>query len=160
MSGTEITTPEGPVKAQSLAAGDWVIDEDGAPVRVLDTAVISCTRDAMLQDRTLAPIRFEPAEDDLVEVTQAVLLAPDLPVQAMEDGAISVPAHALENGHSIRRVVPHEGIDYVRLTLARPATLAIAGLRIRFGATADAPRLVASALTPRPEAPLVFRPLT
>lgn len=160
MSGTQIPTPDGPVAAQSLASGDTVLDEAGVPVRVLNVSLTSCTRDAVLQARRLAPIRIEPCEDHELAVSEPLLLAPDFPVQARHCSDLSVPATALINGYSIRRVVPEEGIDYIRLTLARPATLAVGGLRLRFSEPADVDSLEQIAPVATVHEPLVFRAIS
>ncbi|MBF9044658.1 hypothetical protein HKCCE4037_15040 [Rhodobacterales bacterium HKCCE4037] len=132
---TLLRSPDGPVAARDLGAGDLLLCMDGSPVPLHSVTLTRFSRGDLQGNRALAPIRFEAgsAADGLPR--QTLLISPCMPVVSPMMGG-QVRADHLVNGGTIRTAIPDEGITYITLQTATPALLMVDGLCLRFEATA------------------------
>lgn len=121
---TPVDTMEGEMPVGELSPGDLIITPDGAAVPVLRCLTRNVDATAMARQPGLRPIRLEPGALGHSLPHQALLLAPDQPVQV---GRHRAAARMLVNGTTIRPVAAGDA-SFVRLVLGVPGAVKAAGL--------------------------------
>ncbi len=156
---TPLQTSTGTIKAQDLSLGDQIMSEHGGQVTLRDFTSTHFSRTDLLLNRKHAPIRFDHGSLSDDSQSEALLVAPDMPVHVDPTGEHTVRAEHLANGGVVRAVIPDDGVTYFSLRFSQPATLKIRGLRLCFGTTACSTASAQTALNFRQEERRVFRPM-
>lgn len=139
-ASTPIRTPSGITQVGALAAGDLVTTHTGRAVRIVSVNRRHLSAAELHNRPDDAPIRFDPAALPGMLDGITLLLSGDLPmtVPAMANGPdgsegdapqiSQFPARAFCDGGLIRRVIPEEGVHYVKLCLEGTHQICAAGL--------------------------------
>lgn len=131
-AATPVQTPRGICRLDDVRIEDHVQTHSGAFVKVTETDIWTITQQELHDTPEIAPIRFDPGALPDMSADRAILVSPDLPIHWNADDADGLgpcyPARAFSDGGLIRKVIPEGGITYIRLYLARPEQLCLAGL--------------------------------
>lgn len=122
--GTLVDTPDGARLIEDLSPGDLVttLDNGSQPVRWIGRRAVSV---AEMRDRTaLRPVRFEANAfgnpRPLLVSPQHRMLISDWRAQVyFGEDQVLIAAKALENGTTVRQIVPEEGVVYCHLLFDR-----------------------------------------
>lgn len=122
--GTRIDTPQGPRPIEDLVPGDLVttLDNGSQPLRWVGARALS--HHDLRDNPHLRPIRFAAGALDnlrplLVSPQHRVLIGDWRAQVYFGEDQVLIAAQALENGHSIRQVLPDSGVVYCHLLFDR-----------------------------------------
>ncbi|OAN69453.1 hypothetical protein A8B78_21515 [Jannaschia sp. EhC01] len=119
---TLIETATGMRPLQNLTVGEKVMTRAGTFQPITGIIHTHFTTSQLQDTPDLAPIRFDPGALPGMPEDTATLVSPDCPI-AWAEGANGIdhfPARAFCDGGLIRRVIPEDGIHYIRLLFATP----------------------------------------
>ncbi|ABD54014.1 Hint domain-containing protein [Jannaschia sp. CCS1] len=135
-AGTLVRTPLGVQPVKSLSVGDHLVTRSGTPAPITGIDHLLVSRRQMQDDATLAPIRFDPGALPGMPDAPAILVSPDCPIFRSADASDlrPFPARAFCDGGRVRRVIPDDGIHYIRLHFGAPHDICVGGVWMELGA--------------------------
>jgi hypothetical protein len=135
-AGTLIDTPEGPRRVEDLRPGDLVLTLDEGPQPVRWVGQRRVTRQEMLRDPRLCPVRIaagafgpaQPARDLSVSRQHRILRSGWACELHFAEPEVLVPAHRLVDGRRVRQEVPAGDVTYVHFLCDRHQIVTAEGL--------------------------------
>lgn len=160
-AATPVQTDHGMKRMDALSVGDRVLTRSGAfaPIAAIDR--VALTKNQLHDAPDVAPIRFDPGALPDMPDGPATLLSPDCAVAWSTDAhnTTTFPARAFCDGGLIRRVIPSEGVTYIRLHFDAAQEICAGGIWValdRVACACDQSTLPGPALV---HDACVFRPL-
>jgi hypothetical protein len=134
--GTMIDTPHGAVAVEALMAGDLVMTRDAGPQALVWVGSVKLSAKALAARPSLAPIRIvkdalgkgRPNRDLTVSPQHRILLAGAQAELMFDAPEVLVPAVALLNDRTIRRVPTDQPVTYIHLLFAQHQIIMSDGL--------------------------------
>lgn len=167
-----LQTRTGPQAAGTLKAGQQIRTRDNTFATITQVERTHLTRLELHDAPASAPIRFEPGALPGMENSAAVLLSPDCIIfwiDTVAEAGLNIgpaaimprfPAKAFCDGGLIRRVIPDDGITYVRLHFDAAHQICTGGLCVSFAPEGDAILEEASLAPPKLVHEIrIFRPI-
>ncbi len=114
VAGTELTTPDGPVPIEDIAAGDLVMTRDNGPQPVRWAGCQTVSGAGRLAPVAIAAGRFGAAREVRVSPQHRVLVTGWLAELLFGEAEVLVPAKALIDDHGVRRA-PCRKVTYHHL---------------------------------------------
>lgn len=127
---TPIQTEHGFQALSELSLGQRVLTRLGTLEPITEIEHFHFTKRQLHDMPEATPVRFDPDALPSMTDTSAVLISADCPVSWTEDpnSLTRFPAKAFCDGGLIRRVIPEEGIHFIRLHLATTQQICAGGI--------------------------------
>ncbi|GAB5449192.1 Hint domain-containing protein [Gymnodinialimonas sp.] len=132
---TLIQTPGGKQRLDTLEVGQHVLTRASAFAQITGIDHTRFTKRDLQDNPDFAPIRFDAGALPGVPEDGAALVSPDCLINWAEDpdGIDRFAANSFCDGGLIRRVIPEDGIHYIRLHFEGPQQLCIGGIWVELG---------------------------
>lgn len=127
--------------AGDLSVGDTVVTRSGKPQPITRIDHLTITQRQLQDDPSLCPIRFDAGALPGMPDDPATLVSPDCLIMSdtgQTDAKPSdfrhFPARAYCDGGMVRRVIPDEGLHYIRLHFAATQEICVGGIWVEMRA--------------------------
>ncbi|UWQ95010.1 Hint domain-containing protein [Rhodobacteraceae bacterium M385] len=133
---TPIQTEQGFQALSELSVGQRVLTRLGTLEPITEIEHFHFTKRQLHDMPEAAPVRFDPNALPSMTETSAILISADCPVSWAEDpnSLTRFPAKAFCDGGLIRRVIPEEGIHFIRLHLPAAQQICAGGIWVELDA--------------------------